>query len=111
MELQQHLSSAFILLNHDQSNRRRAEVGSNRHRILRISGPTETAKGSSEWSRKVRDSQVNGYDYPAEGGLRPLPSVIKDMLAYNGITSPDDMTVDWENIYNSMNDPYYEEDI
>lgn len=52
-----------------------------------------------------------GHDYPAEGGLRPPPGVIEDMLAQNGITIPDDINVDWENIYNSINDPYYEEEL
>lgn len=66
-----------------------------------------------QWSQKImrlHDSQVKGYDYPAEGALRPPPGVIEDMLAYNGITIPDDMTVDWENIYNSINDPFYEDE-
>ncbi|QDS77556.1 hypothetical protein FKW77_001232 [Venturia effusa] len=65
-----------------------------------------------QWSQKVlHDSQVNRRGYPAEGGLRPPPGVIEEMLAYNGITIPDDLIVDWQNIYNSINDPYYEGDL
>jgi hypothetical protein len=68
--------------------------------------------GSTAWDWKQKTIWgPRDNTFPAEGGLRPPPNVIEDMLAYNGITIPDNINVDWENIYNSIRDPYYKEEM
>lgn len=66
---------------------------------------------ADEWHSKLEDDVDGsiGDDFPAKGGLRPLKGVIEDIISYHGFVL-DDVGIDWDDVFNSIQDPYYEGD-
>ncbi|QDS76022.1 hypothetical protein FKW77_004985 [Venturia effusa] len=68
---------------------------------------------ADEWEVKLNDFSptsaiMNANDFPAGGGLRPPHGVIEEQISYHGYFA-EQTDIDWDDVYNSINDPYYVE--
>lgn len=75
---------------------------------------THLGHTATEWEQKFAHVEgqyikagTAGNDFPAEGGLRPPRGVIEDLVSYHGYFAGEAVSIDWDDVYNSINDPYY----